>query len=141
MIDMVDSERGMCQRCAGHVVEDRFPDLATDEEDYFSKEDDDDLEAAAGTSPRISNGVTPHPSLSGSFTLGSLVDYEDDEEDAFDSAKGARRLGPPALKFLCKVVGKGACGLHMELHCCMDAPTCSAARLSACCRDLLTELF
>lgn len=65
-----------------------------DEEDYFSKEDDDDEEeggGGAGVSGRVGNGVV-HPvgTVTGTFSLRSLVDYDDDDdEEMLDGKKGA----------------------------------------------------
>lgn len=83
----------------------KCPFDTADEEDYFSKEDDDDEEGGgggAGVSGRVGNGVV-HPvgSVTGTFTLRSLVDYDDDDEEMLDGKKGAftRRMAPPADSF------------------------------------------
>ncbi|EIE26200.1 DUF625-domain-containing protein [Coccomyxa subellipsoidea C-169] len=74
--------------------------LDKDEEDYFSKEDDDEDDgsggAAAGVSGRVANGVAhPMGSVTGTFSLRSLVDYDDDEdEDTADGDKGMQKRGP-----------------------------------------------
>ncbi|CAL8462717.1 g2250 [Coccomyxa elongata] len=76
--------------------------LDKDEEDYFSKEDDDDEEGGgggAGVSGRVGNGVV-HPigSVTGTFSLRSLVDYDDDDdEEMLDGKKGglAKRSPKP----------------------------------------------
>ncbi|KAK9907487.1 hypothetical protein WJX75_004578 [Coccomyxa subellipsoidea] len=72
--------------------------LDKDEEDYFSKEDDDEDDGggSASVSGRVGNGVAhPMGSVTGTFSLRSLVDYDDeDDEDTADGDKGMQKRGP-----------------------------------------------
>lgn len=81
---------------------------AADEEDYFSKEDDDEEDGggSASVSGRVGNGVThPMGSVTGTFSLRSLVDYDDeDEEDTADGDKGAHPCSHSEAKFSYTVV-------------------------------------
>jgi hypothetical protein len=76
---------------------------AADEEDYFSKEDDDEDDGggSASVSGRVGNGVAhPMGSVTGTFSLRSLVDYDDeDDEDTADGDKGARLCSHSKAKF------------------------------------------
>lgn len=61
-------------------------DLA-DEEDYFKEDDDDDDTVSC----IVGNGVArPSAGVTGGFSLSSLVEYGDDDDDELDSLKHSR---------------------------------------------------
>ncbi len=64
--------------------------MAADEEDYF-KEDDDENDTMSCI---VGNGVARPPGVvTGGFSLSSLVEYGEDEDDDEDSLKNGARDG------------------------------------------------
>ena len=72
-----------------------------DEEDYF-KEDDDEEDSSGS---RVGNGVArPAGGVTGGFSLSSLVEYGEDDDEELDALRNGSRDGEPRfsiLKHLC----------------------------------------
>ncbi len=126
---------------------------AADEEDYFSKEDDDDEDmggaGAPGAGPaaaRVGNGVGggAHAPLAGgvtgTFSLSSLVDYDDDDDET-DGEPGAANPGlqPGApcagLSGAWKLHVRSCCPVPLVVACLQCATSCTCIAYPSCCCD------
>ena len=65
-----------------------------DEEDYF-KEDDDEEDSSGA---RVGNGMArPTGGVTGGFSLSSLVEYGDDDDEELDALRYGSRDGKPPV--------------------------------------------
>ena len=69
-----------------------------DEEDYFKEDDDEEHSSGA----RVGNGVArPTGGVTGGFSLSSLVEYEDDDDEELDALRNGSRDGEHLTSYLC----------------------------------------
>lgn len=99
----------MCNTCQAVIL----VIVHADEEDYFSKDDDEDEADGAGVSGRLGNGIV-HPvgTVTGTFSLRSLVDYDDNDEDTADGMKGVSLAPVSILPLKVHIVCLTAAHLH-----------------------------